>query len=221
MRRKTTRSSRGSRQQDEESASGRRRRRSGVPHGQPTVTAASLPHRRRVCQRSPASWPGPAEPVASSAGSPGGACAGPGAGWVRCSCRTTASLRWMNGGCPARHSNSTQAEGVEVAPVVDLLERGDLLRAHVGRGADRDARPGEPVAAARRPPPGRCRSRAAPRPRVESTTLSGFTSRWTMPWPWAWSSASSRSSASRRVSAMDSVPPGPDARGGSGPRRRS
>ena len=41
-------------------------------------------------------------------------------------------------------------ERVEIAPVVDLLEGGDLLRAHVRGGADGDTRTGETVLPRRR-----------------------------------------------------------------------
>ena len=48
---------------------------------------------------------------------------------------------------PGQALEQHAGQGVEVAAKVDLLERGDLLRAHVGRGAHGDARAGEPVAA--------------------------------------------------------------------------
>ena len=97
-----------------------------------------------------------ATPSASSRGVSGRSVRRSGAGWVRCCCNTTASLRCTKGGTPRYALEEHAAERVDVAPVVDLLERGDLLGAHVGGGADRDPGAGEPVAAR-----GRHRSRDA------------------------------------------------------------
>ena len=109
------------------------------------IAAADLPAVLR------ASWPARgAMTDATTSGISGRRVRRSGAGCVRCSWSTTASLRLVKGGWPGQALEEHAAERVEVAPVVDLLQGGDLLGTHVRGGADGDSRAGQPVLARRR-----------------------------------------------------------------------
>ena len=97
-----------------------------------------------------------------------------------------------------QHLVGHHAEGVEVAPAVDLLA-GGLLGAHVGRRAHRHAL-ARAAGAARRPAMARAMPKSASIARPvawSSSTFSGLTSRWTTPARPAASSAAAMSATIR------------------------
>ena len=118
----------------------------------------------------PAPWPARSPPPPGApAATVGRTTRSDGGGSCRCRAMMLCGVRPVNGGSPRQHLVEHAAQGVDIAPAVDVARAGALLRAHVLGGADGEAVCGQPLLARRgdRPRDAEVGHHARGRPRAE------------------------------------------------------